>query len=482
MLPRKWRWVAASLALAAGSVTAQAQAPQNATTQPAPAAQPMLQISVNWPRSTPRTGSAPGYVVQGQPAQPGESVPAPRGTAAPQAPAGAPMEAASRPEQLSTVAEALAAEPALGPTPPEKIHLLSDALFGTDCGAPPLLIYGWGDFGYTYSSVGPGLLATETRENRFGNEVLANELAIVVEKALDPTKLSWGFNVTYYAGADAALLQPLGGIDNPPDNPRFSQDFRQLYLSAHLPIITEGGMDVKAGRMGTIIGYESALAPYRPFYSNDYQWFYAEDGAWTGFLTNLHVNKQLDVLNGMTLGANTFFTKRSEDSYCYIGQANYWLTEEKKTLLSGSLYFGENAIFAAPGLNGDFDFTWELRLQHDWSKCLTQIVQSDNGFDQHTPVGTAHWWSAYNIFVYHLTEKIDVGNRVEWFYDVEGTRIGVKGNFSEVTLNADYHPVKYLSIRPELRGDFADHEAFGPGGIPRDRQQLTAAVDVLLKF
>ena len=42
----------------------------------------------------------------------------------------------------------------------------------------------------------------------------------------------------------------------------------------------------------------------------------------------------LDVWNGMGLGANTFFTKRSEDSYCYIGQVNYWLDEEaKKTLL-----------------------------------------------------------------------------------------------------------------------------------------------------
>src|SRR5204863_4446875 len=164
-------------------------------------------------------------------------------------------------------------------------------------------------------------------------------------------RFSIGFNSTFYMGADAALLRPLGGIAS--SSSTFGYDFRNLYVSMHLPILTEGGLDVRAGRMGTVIGYESALAPYRPFYSNDYQWFYSEDGAWTGFLTNLHVSKQLDFLNGLTFGANTFFTKRSEDSYCYIGQVNYWLTEEKNTLVSASLHLGENAIFGAPGLNGD---------------------------------------------------------------------------------------------------------------------------------
>ena len=40
----------------------------------------------------------------------------------------------------------------------------------------------------------------------------------------------------------------------------------------------------------------------------------------------------------MTLGANTFFTLRSNDSYCYIGQVNYWLTEEQRTRLTASVY------------------------------------------------------------------------------------------------------------------------------------------------
>jgi hypothetical protein len=234
--------------------------------------------------------------------------------------------------------------------------------------------------------------------------------------------------------------------------------------------------------MGTVIGYESALAPYRPFYSNDYQWFYAQDGAFTGVLTTLHVNKQLDVLNGVTLGANTFFTLRGNGP-CYLGQVNYWLTEEKKTLVSASIYLGNNAIFAAPGLAGDFDTTVEFRVQRTVSDRLTVIFQSDNGWDSNVPgVGTGSWYSAYLIGIYHLTEKVDLGLRPEWFYDKDGTRIGFgKNNYEEVTFNVNYHPTKFVEFRPEVRGDFASNRpAFGPRGD--QRSQLTAAFEVLLKF
>ena len=362
-----------------------------------------------------------------------------------------------------------------GPTMPGYTNLV----FMPNCeGKGGVQIYGWADMGYTYSSTGRGQLAVQPRENRFGNEFLVNQLAVVVEKKLrqDDT-FNFGFNATFYGGADAALLRPLGGIQG--TNDRFGVDFRQLYLSAHLPILTEGGMDVQAGRMGTIIGYNSAMAPYRPFYSSDYQWFYAQDGAWTGFLTNLHVNKQLDILNGMTLGANTFFTQRG-NSPCYIGQINYWTTEQKQTLLSTSLHIGNQAIFAAgPRFIGDRDYVVELRVQHEWNKCLTQIVQSDFAFASGVPnIGTTEFYSLYSIWSFHATQKVDVNFRAEWCRDVQGSRIGTPGDFGEVTFGLDYHPTKFLRLRPEVRGDFADRPAFNGN----NRSQLTVGLEALFSF
>ncbi len=451
------RHLGGGLALLLGGAAAQAQAPPT-----------------SW-------AFTPPSVVQAQaPAPIPDAVsPAP---AAPGGPSGG-IETESRPARRAEELGQAPATPKLGPTPVDEVGILMNNLglknlFG-DSG---IKAYGWAEGGYTYASVGPGLLATEPRENRFGNELLINQLGIVLEKPLKQDELSWGFNVTYYAGADPALIQPKGGIDDPPGNPRFSQDFRQLYLSAHLPILTEGGMDVKAGRMGTIIGYNSALAPWRPFYSSDYQWFYSQDGAWTGFLTNLHVTKQLDVLNGMTFGANTFFTKRSDDSICYIGQVNYWVTEEKKTLLTASVHAGPNAIFAAPGLAGTFDTIVELRVQHSWNDYVTQIIQSNMGWDANTPLGTGSWYGLYTIGILHMSCTLDALARVEWFDDVKGTRTGVDANYAEVTLGTNWHPLKFIEFRPEIRGDFADKPAFGRGGIPRDKSQLTMATSLLMKF
>lgn len=393
------------------------------------------------------------------------------------------LEAESLPAELSE--DVAGARPArtFGPTPVSDVRILMDGLSLESLLAPGgMRAFGWFEAGYTGTSTGPGLLSVQTRQNRFGNEFLVNQIGLVLQKPLQQDQFDLGFNIRYFAGADAALGQPKGGIGQSIDNPRFSQDFRDLYLSAHLPVITERGMDVKFGRMNTIIGYNGFLSPYRPFYSSDYQFFYSQDGAFTGLLTNLHVSEQLEIWNGITLGANTFFTKRSEDSYCYIGQINYWLTTEKRTRLTGSVYLGPDAIFAAPGLAGDFVTMVELRLQHNWSQCFTQVIQSNMGWDTNTAVGTGQWYGLYTILIRHLTTEVDGLLRLEWFDDVNGTRTGIATNYGEVTLGLNWHPTRFLEIRPEIRGDFAGTPAFGGGGDPDQRNQLTAVISALIKF
>lgn len=393
------------------------------------------------------------------------------------------LEAESLPGELSED-DVLAIPPfRFGATPVSDVNLLMDALGLRDrLGASRIRAFGWVEGGYSGTSSGPGLLSVQPRQNRFGNEFLLNQIGLTVQKQLRQDQFDIGFNIRYFAGADAALGAAKGGIGSPPGNPRFGQDFRDLYISAHLPILTEGGMDVKVGRMNTIIGYNGFLSPYRPFYSSDYQFFYSQDGAFTGALANLHVNKQLDVWSGVTLGANTFFTKRSSDSICYIGQVNYWLTEEERTRLTASIYCGPNAIFAAPGLAGDFDTTLEFRIQQNWTERFTQVVQSNMGWDTNTPVGTGSWYGIYGINIFHLTDTIDANSRIEWFDDVRGTRTGVDTSYTGLTLGLNWHPVKYLEFRPEIRGDFAGQQAYGTDGAHDHFSQFSGGISALFKF
>ena len=215
-------------------------------------------------------------------------------------------------------------------------------------------------------------------------------------------------------------------------------------------------MDVKVGRMNTIIGYNGFLAPYRPFYSSDYQFFYSQDGAFTGFLTDLHATKRLDIWNGMTFGANTFFTKRSSNSICYIGQVNYWLTDEQRTRLTASVYCRPERHLRRPGPG--------RHVRHD--RGAARPAELEPAFHPDRPVqhglGCQHpgrhrllVWPLHHRHLPPEPVKLDANVRAEWFDDVRGTRTGINTNYSEVTLGLNWHPIKCLEIRPEIRGDFA---------------------------
>ncbi|MFO0908655.1 MAG: outer membrane beta-barrel protein [Isosphaeraceae bacterium] len=410
--------------------------------------------------------------------QPGTAMPAPTAAADRTG-----LEAESLPGEIE---EDIPHEPQtrrLGPTPASEVRILMDDLgLGNWLEDYGIRTFGWVEGGHTGASTGTGLLSIEPRQNRFGNEFLLNQIGWTFQKPLRGDEFNIGFNIRYFAGADAALGAPKGGIGFPPGNPRFGQDFRDLYLSFHFPIFTESGIDLKVGRMNTIIGYNGFLSPYRPFYSSDYQFFYSQDGAFTGWLASTQLTPRLELWSGMTLGANTFFVQRSSDSICYIGQVNYWLTDEKRTRLTASVYAGPNALFAAPGLNGTFDTMVELRLQQNWSDRITQIVQSNMGWDPNSPVGTGSWYGVYTIGIFHLTETFDGLVRAEWFDDVKGTRTGIDTNYAEVTLGLNWHPFRWLDIRPEIRGDFAGAPAFGVNGASTHHSQLTGGISALLKF
>ena len=374
------------------------------------------------------------------------------------------------------------APPSLGPTPVTEVRFLMDTLgLANLLGDSGIDVFGWLEAGYTGVSGSGGLLSVQTRLNRFGDEFVLSDMGLVVHKPLRQDQFDLGFKVRYFAGANPALGQPLGGLDFPPGNPRFSHDFRDLFLQAHLPILTEGGLNVRVGRMNTIIGNNGFIATARPLFSNDYQFFYSTTGTFTAFLTQLVVNDRLDIWNGMGLGANTFFTKRSADSYCYLGQVNYWLQEEQRTRLTVSLNCGPDTLPAAPGLNGDFASIVELSLVQNWGERFTQVVQSMIGSDANTPRGTGSWYGVYTQGVVHLTREWDAILRADWFRDVKGTRTGIDTGYYAMTLGANWHPNECLEIRPEVRGDFAGRPAFGAGG-PRERNQLTAVMSMLVKF
>jgi hypothetical protein len=110
-----------------------------------------------------------------------------------------------------------------------------------------LRLFGWANGGYTCSSRETGLLRVEPRANRFGDALLIDQAAFVLERRLNEEGWSWGFRSEFYMGADAALIHPVNGF-GPSHDDRFSTDFRQACFSFHAPILTRLRVDFKFGR------------------------------------------------------------------------------------------------------------------------------------------------------------------------------------------------------------------------------------------
>jgi hypothetical protein len=373
-----------------------------------------------------------------------------------------------------------------GPTPLGDVKVLQNLIFGDDP-KPCINVSGWADFDYTYRSTGSGINNVAPVMNRFGNEALVRQLGIYLSKPLDPKEWSWGFNAIFIAGADASFLGPTaGGWRN--TDPRFGSQFTDLNLTAHLPILTEGGVDVKAGRQGTVLGSMSALPWARFFDSGDYAWNNLEEGRYTGVSTVWHVTKRLDWYNGAEIGGWGVFYDNAVHGVDYITQVSYWLDEDAKNTKVWFTVLTGPTDFMAHGKNTT---TVEVGLQHNWSERTYQIIDTQMTYSK-GPLNSVpppgYQERAYDVYTYlgyHLTKTVDVNSRFEWYKDVDGGGypggFGVpKTDYFEVTLGPDYHPTKWVQFRPEVRYDYATHDNFGQNNDKKN--QLSVAAEVLFKF
>jgi hypothetical protein len=372
----------------------------------------------------------------------------------------------------------------LGPVLPEDIHLLPPNPLSEWAASQRLRYFGWVDGGYTWSSTGSGLLQVEPRPNRFGQRWLLDQVAFVLERTLDPQEWSWGFRAEFYMGADPALLRPvIYGFG--PHTERFGTDFRQAFISLHAPVLTEGGIDFKIGRQYVPLGYEPTMAPYRPMYSLPYVWLYSQNGATTGAIATLHVNPTLDLTGGVTLGVNSLFGLRGH-APCYIVRVLDWLDPDERTKFVGTFYTGPQPIASAENRVGSWQTEVELQLIHDVNPRLRLVSETNFGWDQRDPGNHGHtskWLGTYGLAIIHAHRLLDVNFRASWFDDVDGSRIGTRTNYGEVTLGLNVMPASVLNFRPEVRWDGATRRVFGPEGTSSpQRNQLTYAFDVLFKF
>ncbi len=370
-------------------------------------------------------------------------------------------------------------------------------------------------------------------KNNFGqlltdkpNTVLLNQLLLTANKPLDPKApgFDWGFKLQGMYGSDARYTQFLGELNRVNPNDRNQLDIVEANVLFHLPVLFEGGVDVKAGQYTTPIGYETIDPSTNLFYSHSYIFNFGIPLKHTGVLTTSHVNPMLDVYLGVDTGVNTTFGPLGDNNGAIgaIGGVNLTLMDGNLTILALTHIGPENASRALSpagfNANGYYRYLNDIVITYKATPALTFVTELNWIRDDFDGIGgsgapqTANGFGIAQYASYALSDQLQLNGRAEIYRDDNkffvasfqnnGSFVQAQQGFGGLTgIGAPLHATTYgaltvgvtykpaglpdiisgLLIRPEVRWDtdLGGAKAFNGN---RDNSQVTLASDFVLTF
>ncbi|MBE7211039.1 MAG: outer membrane beta-barrel protein, partial [Gluconacetobacter diazotrophicus] len=139
------------------------------------------------------------------------------------------------------------------------------------------------------------------------NSALLNAVQLTATRAIDSSSKTWDFGFTLQAtyGSDARYTHYLGEFNYLTDD-RYQFSILQADVTAHAPVLTAGGVDLKLGQFSTPIGFETIDPTSNPFYSHSYNFNFGPFQH-TGLQAIFHVSPILDVWGQVDTGESTTF-------------------------------------------------------------------------------------------------------------------------------------------------------------------------------
>lgn len=339
-------------------------------------------------------------------------------------------------------------------------------------------------------------------------EPMLNQVILTAERPIDSSSknVDIGFKVQGMYGSDARYTHFLGELDGI-TNRRNQFDIVEAYVNAHLPILTSGGVDIKAGQFVTLEGAEVIDATGDFFYSHTYIFNFGIPFKHTGILTTTHVNKTLDIYAGITSGVNTtLFKGDNNGSPSFHGGIGLNLMGGALTVFA-TTSIGPEIPRGTPGVRPNHDLRYLNDVTVIWkiNNKLTSTTDlnyiRDDGFDV-SGGGVAQY------FTYSVNDQLGIGIRGEVWRDSDGFFVaafpgnrdfvnaekglpatvigGGRTTYGAVTFGLNLKPpmpIKGtgLNIRPEVRYDWSLNNTTPYAAGTRDHQ-FTVGVDAVLTF
>src|SRR5438552_5826487 len=340
--------------------------------------------------------------------------------------------------------------------PPPPVNHLETTLAG-------FKLSGFAEASYAYSGRSLGDTAIVGRlYDRLQNRFTLNALAVVLDRPYDPAKLSAGFHTELLVGQDATVIQSNGlfaGAATP-----VPVDVPHLYVTLNVATASGNGLQLKVGRIPTLLGLEVIETYANPNWSEGNQFIYVENFTALGVSVetkfNNHLDAQFRVINGWDQVADNNRRKSLmgrvgiyPDAATSLGIVGFWGPEEA-------------------GINGASRYGIEGLLWRNVGKAAVW-VQGDYGKEQANaalpdPTQDAQWWALGGWVTYDFNSAVGLALRGDYVNDQDGARTngvfgfpantGQKFGSGTATLNIRAWPDAV--VRPELRYDRSTLAAF----------------------
>ena len=376
-----------------------------------------------------------------------------------------------------------------------------------------ITVGGWANAGVTYNPNNPynGFNGPVTFDDR-ANEFQLNQLNIFIQRAVATEGDSWSFGGRFDAmfGTDSIFTQAYGvptyDVNTGQPKNRGNWDLSllnmntygialpQAYLETYVPV--GNGLDVKIGHFYTPIGYETVPANENFFYSHAYTMQYGEPFTHTGALGNYAVNTNWSVMGGVTTGSATGgwdggFNQQLGNWSGIAGTT--WTSDDKGSSANISGTYG-----ATSEQSSNAWALYSIVLKHNITDKTHLVLQHDHGFANGvaTLYGSnqnAQWYGINSHLTYDLKDNLTIGMRAEWFDDANGFRVwspqrvaaatyvnsaggassyagstyssnSAAANYYALTVGANWKPVAWLNLRPNIRYDHVSGSNATGGG------------------
>lgn len=281
--------------------------------------------------------------------------------------------------------------------------------------------------------------------------------------------------------------------------PEYGFALPQAYGEVYLPILA--GMTIKLGHFYSPLGYESVMSPYNFFYTHSYSMLYGEAKTLTGGLMSQKLNDNWTALFGINRGWDTWDGYESDTSFLAgFKWANSSAPENVTSSLSFVIQTGEQVYEASRKIgSNDYNikqgdmFNYSLVYQQKLGANLQWVLQHDLGTIENGSASIdlqkalqgkdpiqykdSYWYSLTNYLFYQINETLTLGARFEWFKDEGHSRwlaypsytsfkdfsgnyvYNMQGDdFFNLSLGLNWKPTPWITIRPEVRYDWADYD------------------------